>query len=107
MLEALSAGIPVIANASGGTGELVRDGRTGWLLPEACTAEEIARAMAEAAADPGAARRRGLAGRDLVARHHSLEGMALRYLSLLAPDLPQPDFPARTASDDLPELRPA
>ncbi|HQY46234.1 MAG TPA: glycosyltransferase [Usitatibacteraceae bacterium] len=107
VLEALSAGIPVIANASGGTGELVRDGRTGWLLPEACTAEEIARAMAEAAADPGAARRRGLAGRDLVARHHSLEGMALRYLSLLAPDLPQPDFPARTASDDLPELRPA
>jgi glycosyltransferase involved in cell wall biosynthesis len=107
VLEALSAGIPVIANASGGTGELVQDGRTGWLLPEACTAEEIARAMAEAAADPGAARHRGLAGRDLVARHHSLEGMALRYLSLLAPDQPQPDPPARIASDDLPELRPA
>lgn len=106
VLEALSAGIPVIANASGGTGELVRDGVTGWLLPEACTADEIARAMA-AAADAGAARRRGLAGRDLVARHHSLEGMALRYLSLLAPELPQPDSPPRPASDDLPELRPA
>jgi glycosyltransferase involved in cell wall biosynthesis len=85
-LEAMAAGVAVIANASGGTGELVQDGETGWLLPETCTAAELAAAMAQAAADPARCRRLGLAGRERAASCHSLDDMAVRYLSLFARD---------------------
>jgi glycosyltransferase involved in cell wall biosynthesis len=86
VLEAMASGIAVIANDSGGTRELVRHGESGWLLPEACTPGELALALAAAAADPGRARRFGHAGRDHVARDHSLEDMAMRYLSLFHAD---------------------
>jgi glycosyltransferase involved in cell wall biosynthesis len=83
VLEAMSAGIAVIGNDSGGTGELVLPGETGWLLSEACSVTELHGALAQAAADPAGTRRLGEAGRRHVARHHSLEDMALRYLSIL------------------------
>ncbi|OQX06802.1 MAG: hypothetical protein BWK76_25705 [Desulfobulbaceae bacterium A2] len=83
VLEAMSAGLAVIANDSGGTRDLVASGRTGWLLPEDCTAEELAAAMLSAAADPAQARRLGAAARELVARDFSLEQMAARYLAVL------------------------
>jgi len=86
VLEAMAAGIAVIANASGGTGELVQGGETGWLLPESCTALEVAAAMGQAAADAGHCRRLGQAGRERAASRHSLEDMAVRYLSLFARD---------------------
>jgi len=41
----MAAGLPVIANASGGTGGIVRAGKTGWLLPEHCTAAGLAAAI--------------------------------------------------------------
>ncbi len=80
VLEAMAAGVAVVANDSGGTRELVRHGETGWLLPEACTAESLARALEEAAVDSGRAQQYGRAGRWRVARNHSLEEMAMRYL---------------------------
>lgn len=83
VLEAMAAGVAAIANASGGTGELVRHAETGWLLPEACTRAELAAAIREAAGDPRRARRFGEAARAHVARHHRIEQMALRYLSIL------------------------
>jgi glycosyltransferase involved in cell wall biosynthesis len=107
ILEAMAAGIAVIANASGGTGELVRSGETGWLLPEACTAGELARAMAEAAADAGRARRLGLAGRAHVQSRHSLEGMAVRYLCLFGADRPALDMTRDTVTHGFPRLHPA
>ncbi|MEO8102015.1 MAG: glycosyltransferase [Betaproteobacteria bacterium] len=82
VLEAMAAGLAVIANDSGGTGELVRHGETGWLLPEACTAVELARALVAAAGDAARAQQYGRAGRVHVARNHSLEDMAIRYLSI-------------------------
>ena len=106
VLEALSAGIPAIANASGGTGELVLDGVTGWLLAEDCAAPELARALRDAAGHPDKATSRGMAGRERVRDHHCLEDMAVRYLSILAggpegrPAFPEP-------SDVRPDLRPA
>jgi len=44
LMEAMHAGIPVIAPAAGGIGEIV-DGENGILLPEACSHEEIAQAL--------------------------------------------------------------
>ena len=82
VLEAMASSLAIIANDSGGTRELVRDGETGWLLPEACTAEEIARVLGEAASDSGRALKFGHAGRARVARNNSLEYMAKRYLAV-------------------------
>jgi glycosyltransferase involved in cell wall biosynthesis len=107
VLEAMAAGLAVIANASGGTGELVRAGETGWLLSEACTADELARAMAEAAADAMRAKRFGLAGREHVLLHHSLDGMALRYLSLFEADSPARDETPDSLTHGCPQLHPA
>ena len=45
VLEALAAGVPVVANDSGGTRELVLPGKTGVLLPEKVTVAEVADAI--------------------------------------------------------------
>ena len=82
VLEAMAAGIPVIANASGGTGELV-DASCGWLLPEDVGAGALEHALHAAWSDPGEASRRAAAARRKVAAF-GLEAMAGRYLDLLA-----------------------
>lgn len=46
ILEAFSAGIPVVAYAAGGIPEIVRDGETGFLVPER-TPEALARKIVE------------------------------------------------------------
>ena len=83
VLEAMAASIPVIANDSGGTRELVEDGCTGWLLPEAVDAAGLARAMLEATGDGDSARERARGALEHVRSEHSLERMARRYRGLL------------------------
>ena len=85
LLEAMSAGIPVIANASGGTGEIIQDDRTGWLLPEDCSAALLAQAMQESIADAPRNRRLAAAGRAFVIVHHGMQAMVERYAALLEP----------------------
>lgn len=87
VLEAMSAGIPVIANASGGTGEILREGETGWLLPEQCSADQLAAAMREAYLLPERAARMGAAGQAHVRRYHDLDAMAASYHVALAPEM--------------------
>jgi glycosyltransferase involved in cell wall biosynthesis len=89
VLEAMSAAIPVIANASGGTGELVTHAQTGWLLPEDAGAEALADAMLAAAEDAQAAHAMGRRGRSIAAARFGLEAMALRYLELLGAETPE------------------
>ena len=84
VLEAVAGGIPVIANASGGTAEMVRGGATGWLLAEGASAAEIAAAMEQAIAEPHTAARFASNAREFVRKHHRIEDMADRYLALLA-----------------------
>lgn len=81
VLEAMAAGVPVIANDSGGTRELV-DRETGWLLPEAAGKRKIAAAMLAVLAQPHQARARAARARALVTGH-GVETMAARYLAVL------------------------
>ena len=69
VLEAMDAGVPVVASAVSGIPEVVVDGGTGWLVPPE-DPEALARALAAVLADPGEARRRGEAGRRRVAERY-------------------------------------
>ena len=62
VLEAMEAGVPVIASAVSGIPEVVEEGGTGWLVP-AEAPDALADALAAALADPAEASRRGAAGR--------------------------------------------
>lgn len=65
VLEAMEAGLPVIASRVSGIPEVVVDGETGWLVPcEDLSA--LAAALGELAADPEEGGRRGRAGRQRV-----------------------------------------
>lgn len=62
ILEAMEAGVPVVASRVSGIPEVVEDGVTGWLVPPE-DPRALAAALSEALEDPGEARRRGEAGR--------------------------------------------
>ena len=61
-IEALAAGLPVIATATGGTPDLVGDGETALLVP-ACEATALADAIARVHGDPSLAQRLAEHGR--------------------------------------------
>jgi glycosyltransferase involved in cell wall biosynthesis len=61
-LEAMAAGLPVVATAVGGMAEQVEDGVTGLLVPRGDVAA-LAEALVEAGADPERLARWGAAGR--------------------------------------------
>jgi glycosyltransferase involved in cell wall biosynthesis len=56
-VEAMASGLPVIGHASGGTPELIEDGRSGLLYPGG--AEALAERMLQVIDDPGKARAMG------------------------------------------------
>ena len=62
VLEAMAAGLPVVATNVGGVAEAVVDGETGLLVP-AADAEALARALERLVADGELRRRLGAAGR--------------------------------------------
>ena len=82
VLEAMAASIPVIANDSGGTRELVVDGHSGWLLAEDAGSDTLAAAMREAIAQPHACAERARHAWQLARESHGLEAMARKYLEL-------------------------
>ena len=53
IMEAISFGIPAIATNVGGTGEIVRDGETGFLVKPDITPDELAEKIRSAARLPG------------------------------------------------------
>ena len=80
-LEALAAGVPVIANDDGGTGEQVIDGATGFLVPTLDAklyAERALRLLDDAALRA----RLGENGREHVRQNFSLASMRKRYARL-------------------------
>ncbi|HTO98848.1 MAG TPA: glycosyltransferase [Myxococcales bacterium] len=75
LMEAMAAGLPVVATRVGGTPELVRDDDNGFLVPPgdpAALAEKLAAVLLR----PEAARQMGLRGRRRVEAELSLEKMA-------------------------------
>lgn len=67
LMEAMAAGVPVVATRLSGIPELVRDGEGGLLVPER-DAGALADAMARLAADPGLAARLAAGARRIVER---------------------------------------
>lgn len=71
-IEALAAGRPVVASATGGVGEWLQDGVTGVAVQPG-DPRALARALRELLADPQLRRAMGMAGRRLVAERFSPE----------------------------------
>jgi glycosyltransferase involved in cell wall biosynthesis len=78
VLEALAAGVPVVATAVGGTPEVVDDGISGFLVPPADPAALAAR-IADALADDGRRRAMGRCGRRRVGDEFSFAAQAGAY----------------------------
>jgi len=72
VLEAMAAGLPVVATAVGALPELVDDGVTGWLVPPA-SPDALAAALRELVADDVGRRARGAAARQRVASGFTLD----------------------------------
>jgi glycosyltransferase involved in cell wall biosynthesis len=71
-IEASAMARPVVASAVDGTPEVVRDGRTGRLVPPGAPAP-LANALRDLLRDPDTARRMGQAGRDWVLTRFDLD----------------------------------
>jgi glycosyltransferase involved in cell wall biosynthesis len=78
ILEAMSAGLPVVATRVEGTSELVIEGRTGRLVSSRAP-QALAAAMESLLNDPQEAAAIGRAGRDRAAAEFSWEKMTGRY----------------------------
>jgi glycosyltransferase involved in cell wall biosynthesis len=81
LLEAMSAGLPIIATDHGGAGELVVDGATGCLTPRG-DAKALAKAMLDLAHDSATRARWATAARERVETHYSMERMIDRYAAV-------------------------
>jgi glycosyltransferase involved in cell wall biosynthesis len=77
ILEAMGAGIPVVATRTGGNPELVQDGRTGLLVPVQ-DAPAIAQAVCRLLDHPEMARSFGETGRQRILAEFSIERMLRR-----------------------------
>jgi glycosyltransferase involved in cell wall biosynthesis len=82
VLEAMDAGVPVVASAVSGIPEVVVGGETGWLVPPE-DPEALAGALAEILSDPAEAARRGEAGRRRVEERYRPAHAAAAWRALM------------------------
>jgi sugar transferase (PEP-CTERM/EpsH1 system associated) len=81
ILEAMASGLPVVATATGGNAELVRDGETGALVPPG-DSRALANAIGAYAASPPLRRRHGEAARARAVAEFSIARMLAQYRAL-------------------------
>jgi sugar transferase (PEP-CTERM/EpsH1 system associated) len=86
ILEAMAAGLPVVATRVGGNPELVVEGVTGALVPARDTGA-LAAAISRYTTDEPLRHDHGFAGRQRVLKEFTLERMADRYLELYKNEL--------------------
>lgn len=82
VIEAMACALPVVAPDVGSVPELVRDGKTGFLVPAEDEAAFAARA-GQLLQDANLSRMQGMAGRDHVLQVASLEQMVAGYQQLI------------------------
>jgi glycosyltransferase involved in cell wall biosynthesis/cellulose synthase/poly-beta-1,6-N-acetylglucosamine synthase-like glycosyltransferase len=81
LLEAMAAGVPIVATGVGGTPEVVDHGVTGLLVSPA-RPERLAAAMLTVLNDRGLAQRMGAAARERAEQHFNILQMAASYEAL-------------------------
>ena len=81
LLEAMSAGVPVVASAAGGIVDVIDDGRDGCLLPPD-RSEDWHAAVRGLLRDPGRRQALAAAGRRKVEKEFTIDRMTGRYLDL-------------------------
>jgi glycosyltransferase involved in cell wall biosynthesis len=86
LMEALAAGVPVVATDIPGHRELVRNGETGFLARPGSVAD-LANLINQLLKDPDLAQRMGNAGKALMATDFSVEKMVTRHEDLYRDDL--------------------
>jgi glycosyltransferase involved in cell wall biosynthesis len=81
ILEAMASGLPIIATAVGGNGELVNEGINGLLVPPANPAK-LAEAIVNLAQQTDVAKAMGQQSRRFVEERYGMSAMVSRYLQL-------------------------
>ena len=81
IIEAMAAGLPVVASAVGGIPEIVVPGSTGWLVPSG-NPKALADAIAICAENRDQRRQFGARGRERVAQYFSIQSAARRHVDL-------------------------
>jgi len=89
VLEAMAAGLPVVASKVGGIPDVVEDGRTG-VLASPHAPEQFEAALETLANDPEGARAMGRSGRDRLMAQFSLERVMVAYDALYREALSPP-----------------
>jgi glycosyltransferase involved in cell wall biosynthesis len=92
ILEAMAAGLPVVATRVGGVGETVVDGETGLLVPAGDPAAMSA-ALERLLADPELRRRLGAAGREHARRRFDVRELQRVHLAAYAAELARRGVP--------------
>lgn len=82
-LEAMAAGVPVVASRIGGIPEVVRHGETGWLVDPSPDERKMAAAIIGLLRQPGLRRRMGKAGLDEVRRRFLWQHSAHRWAQMM------------------------
>ena len=102
VLEAMAAGLPVVACAVGGLPELVNEGKTGLLVPPE-DPQALAAATSSLIDDPQRAWTLGQAGRELVEAHYSFDKMTRSFEQLYASLTAATGRPLHSSPRHLPE----
>jgi glycosyltransferase involved in cell wall biosynthesis len=101
-LEAMHCGLPVIAGASGGQTDFLRDGETGFLVPVGAV-EVLAERILHLANDERLRRRMSEFNAQYVKRFH-ISGVAARYEALFSEVIGRSLLAAGDAAEDSPPV---
>jgi glycosyltransferase involved in cell wall biosynthesis len=81
VLEAMASGLPVVATEVGGVGDLVEDGRTGFLVPRG-DGDRLFSALHQLVSNPPLRRQMGQNGRARVLERHSIVSLPQQLAAL-------------------------
>jgi glycosyltransferase involved in cell wall biosynthesis len=89
-IEAMTAGLPVVATSIGATSDFVRDGETGYLvLPD--NVDELTAALLRLVGQPGHCQRLGSAGRRIAVDEYNWHAVARKIAAVIRSRLPRID----------------